>query len=64
MNQSQQSGAPDKPGRSGRFRIGRLEPRIAPAVLQINGGGHVPKGNANGVSASNPAGHQPPGQNR
>ena len=32
---------------------------------QTNGGGNTPNGNANGVPtvSSNPAGHQPPGQN-
>jgi len=47
-----------------RFRIDRLEERIAPAILQVNGGGNVPNGEANGVPASNPAGHEPPGQNK
>ena len=47
-----------------RFRIDRLEERIAPTILQVNGGGNVPNGNANGVPASNPAGHEPPGQNK
>ena len=50
--------------RSSRFRIDRLEERIAPAILQVNGGGNVPNGKANGVPASNPAGHEPPGQNK
>jgi len=49
---------------SSRFRIDRLEERIAPAILQVNGGGNVPNGEANGVPASNPAGHEPPGQNK
>ena len=48
----------------GRFKVVQLEERIAPAIVQVNGGGHVPGGNANGVPASNPAGHEPPGQNR
>jgi len=47
-----------------RFQIQKLEQRIAPAILQVNGGGNVPNGNANGVPASNPAGHEPPGQNK
>ena len=47
-----------------RFRVEKLEERIAPAILQVNGGGNVPNGNANGVPASNPAGHEPPGQNK
>ena len=50
-----------------RFRIERLEDRIAPAIVgvQINGGGNTPNGNANGVPVTNlnPAGHAPPGQN-
>ena len=50
-----------------RFRIDRLEERIAPAItgVQINGGGNTPNGNANGVPVTNlnPAGHAPPGQN-
>ena len=54
-------------GRPDRFRFVRLEERIAPKILvsQVNGGGNTPNGNANGVPvvASNPAGHQPPGQN-
>ena len=48
----------------GRFSIVKLEERIAPAIVQVNGGGNVPNGNANGVPASNPAGQQPPGQNK
>jgi hypothetical protein len=32
-------------------------------ITQTNGGGHVPKGEANGIPARNPAGHAPPGQN-
>jgi hypothetical protein len=47
-----------------RFRIAKLEERIAPAILQVNGGGNIPNGNANGVPASNPAGHEPPGHNK
>jgi len=61
MDQREQSQTSAKPG---RFRIDRLEERIAPAILQVNGGGNVPNGNANGVPASNPAGHEPPGQNK
>ena len=53
--------------RQGRFRIERLEERIAPSitVTHVNGGGNTPNGNANGVPtiATNPAGHAPPGQN-
>jgi hypothetical protein len=47
-----------------RFRIAKLEERIAPAILQVNGGGNIPNGNANGVPHSNPAGHEPPGHNK
>jgi hypothetical protein len=46
-----------------RFAIVKLEDRIAPAILQVNGGGNVPNGEANGVPATNPAGYAPPGQN-
>jgi hypothetical protein len=46
-----------------RFQIEQLEERIAPTIVQVNGGGNVPNGNANGVPATNPAGHAPPGQN-
>ena len=48
----------------GRLQIVKLEERIAPAILQVNGGGNVPNGQANGVPASNPAGHEPPGHNK
>jgi hypothetical protein len=51
----------EKPG---RFEIVPLEERIAPTILQVNGGGNVPNGNANGVPASNPAGNEPPGHNK
>ena len=50
--------------KTNRFQIRKLEQRIAPTILQVNGGGNVPNGNANGVPASNPAGHEPPGQNK
>jgi hypothetical protein len=50
-----------------RFEIEKLEERIAPTIttIHVNGGGHTPPGNANGVPtvAVNPAGHAPPGQN-
>jgi hypothetical protein len=49
---------------SRKFKMQKLEERIAPTILQVNGGGNVPNGNANGVPASNPAGHEPPGQNK
>lgn len=32
-------------------------------ISQVNGGGNTPNGEANGVPATNPAGHAPPGQN-
>ena len=32
-------------------------------ITQTNGGGNTPNGNANGVPRTNPAGHEPPGQN-
>ncbi len=47
-----------------KFRIEKLEERIAPTITQVNGGGNEPKGNANGVPAKNPAGNEPPGQNK
>jgi hypothetical protein len=47
-----------------RFQIEVLEERIVPTILQVNGGGNIPNGNANGVDYSNPAGHEPPGWNK
>ena len=47
-----------------RFQIVKLEERIAPTILQVNGGGNIPNGEANGVPASNPAGHEPPGHHK
>ena len=58
--QSQKPERDEKP----RFKVVKLEERIAPTILQVNGGGNVPNGEANGVPASNPAGHEPPGQNK
>jgi len=56
-----------KDQRQGKFRIEKLEERIAPAITteHVNGGGNTPQGNANGVPtvSVNPAGHAPPGQN-
>ena len=50
-----------------KFKIQKLEERIAPKIttIHVNGGGHTPNGQANGVPtvSVNPAGHQPPGQN-
>ena len=59
MQQQQQSNTQAK-----KFNVRKLEDRIAPAILQVNGGGNIPNGNANGVPSSNPAGYQPPGQNK
>jgi hypothetical protein len=57
--------------KTNRFRIQKLEERIAPSITpvstQTNGGGNTPKGEANGVPVvtvnENPAGHAPAGQN-
>ena len=46
-----------------RFKIEALEERIAPTIQQVNGGGNIPQGQANGVPFVNPAGHAPPGWN-
>ena len=50
-----------------KFRIQKLEERIAPKItaVQLNGGGNTPNGNANGVPTTNlnPADKAPPGQN-
>ena len=48
-----------------RFKIEKLEERIAPAIVAVNGGGNTPNGNANGVPVTNlnPSGLAPPGQN-
>jgi hypothetical protein len=55
---------PRKEEQTSRFQIEKLEERIAPTILQVNGGGNIPNGNANGVPFSNPAGHEPPGWNK
>ena len=47
-----------------RFQIVKLEERIAPTILQVNGGGNVPNGIANGVPYLNPAGNEPTGWNK
>ncbi len=47
-----------------RFKIVKLEERIAPAIVAVNGGGNTPSGEANGVPRLNPAGHAPAGQNK
>lgn len=54
----------EKEQRKDRFRIVKLEERIAPTIEQVNGGGNIPNGNANGVDYSNPAGNEPPGWNK
>jgi hypothetical protein len=46
-----------------RFRIVKLEERIAPTIVAVNGGGNTPNGEANGVPRLNPAGNEPPGHN-
>jgi hypothetical protein len=46
-----------------RFEIEKLEERIAPTIVAVNGGGNTPNGEANGVPRLNPAGFAPPGQN-
>jgi hypothetical protein len=57
-----------KDEKKSKFRIETLEERIAPAITttHVNGGGNTPNGNANGVPtvSENPAGQQPPGQNK
>jgi len=47
-----------------KFTVRKLEERIAPKIVKVNGGGNTPNGNANGVPSQNPAGHEPPGHNR
>ena len=53
--------------KSRRFRIDRLEDRIAPAIVLVNPAGNTPQGgganNGQAIEAQNPAGHAPPGQN-
>ncbi|MCI0381408.1 MAG: hypothetical protein L0215_27805 [Gemmataceae bacterium] len=49
--------------RQRRFQIEKLEERIAPTIVAVNGGGNTPNGEANGVPRLNPAGHAPPGHN-
>ena len=55
------------PKKQNRFKISKLEERIAPKItaVQINNGGNTPNGNANGVPTYNlnPVGKAPPGQN-
>jgi hypothetical protein len=42
----------------------QLDRIVAGAISKTNGGGNTPQGNANGIPATNPAGHAPPGQNK
>ena len=55
------------PKKQNRFKISKLEERIAPKItaVQVNNGGNTPNGNANGVPTYNlnPEGKAPPGQN-
>ena len=53
-----------KQERESRFQIHELEERIAPTIVQVNGGGNTPNGVANGVPYLNPAGIAPPGWNK
>ena len=46
-----------------RFQIEKLEERIAPTIVAVNGGGNTPNGEANGVPRLNPADNEPPGHN-
>lgn len=55
---------PQKPSAQGKFQVRRLEERIAPKIVKVNGGGHTPNGEANGIPAKNPAGHEPGGHNK
>ena len=58
---------PRKDATGARFRIQRLEERVAPAISLVNPGGNTPQGgganNGQAIEAQNPAGHAPPGQN-
>jgi hypothetical protein len=54
----------EEPKKEERFRIEKLEERIAPTIVHVNGGGNTPNGQANGVPYENPAGHAPPGWNK
>jgi len=62
---------PREEPKQGRFRIEKLEERIAPTgaamtTKKLNPAGNEPQGVANGRAITtvviNPAGHQPPGQ--
>ena len=58
---------PRKDAAGARFRIQRLEERIAPAITLVNPAGNTPQGgganNGQAIEAQNPAGHAPPGHN-
>jgi hypothetical protein len=51
-----------------KFRIEKLEERIAPAIVLVNPAGNEPQGsganNGEAIVAENPAGHAPPGHNK
>jgi hypothetical protein len=51
----------------GRFRLVRLEDRIAPSITLVNPAGNTPQSdsanNGQAIEAVNPAGNAPPGQN-
>jgi hypothetical protein len=53
--------------REDRFRIVKLEDRIAPAIVLVNPAGNTPQSdsanNGQAIEAQNPAGHAPPGHN-
>jgi len=53
-----------KDEKKSKFRIERLEERIAPTITHTNGGGNTPNGQANGVPYQNPAGKEPAGWNK
>ena len=58
---------PRTDAKGARFRIQRLEERVAPAITLVNPAGNTPQGgganNGQAIEAVNPAGHAPPGQN-
>jgi len=56
---------PRKDEKNSKFRIEKLEERIAPAIVSVNPAGKEPQGDAQGraIEAQNPAGKAPPGQN-
>jgi len=53
---------------TGKFRIVKLEERIAPSITLVNPAGNTPQGsganNGQAIEAQNPAGYAPPGQNK